>query len=53
MKQFAICLGVFVVECCGSVYCGWKCSVGYTGFGSPYNVCGVPVIPVCILLFLP
>ena len=28
VKQFAICLGVFVIECDGVVVCGWRCSVG-------------------------
>ena len=31
VKQFAICLGVFVfvvVECDGVVVCGWRCSIG-------------------------
>ena len=38
----------FVVECYGGVECGWRCSVGYTMYGLPKNVCDVPVIPVCI-----
>ena len=28
VKQFAICLGVFVIECDGVVKCGWRCSIG-------------------------
>ena len=28
VKQFAICLGVFVIECDGVVECGWRCSIG-------------------------
>ena len=28
VKQFAICLGVFVVECDRVVECGWRCSIG-------------------------
>ena len=52
----AMCFGVvaiFVVECYGCVYCGWWCSVGYTVYGLPKNVRVVPVISVCILVFLP
>ena len=50
-EQFVIffrCGCYFVVECCGDVECGWRCSVGYTVYGLPKNVCVVPVIPVCI-----
>ena len=51
VKQFVICLGVFVilllnVECDGVVKCGWRCSIGYTIYGLPKNVCVVPVVPV-------
>ena len=28
VKEFAICLGVFVIECDGVVVCGWRCSIG-------------------------
>ena len=28
LKQFAICLGVFVIECDGVVKCGWKLYIG-------------------------
>ena len=28
VKQFAIYLGVFVIECDGVVVCGWMCSIG-------------------------
>ena len=28
VKQFAICLGVFVIECNGVDVCGWGCSIG-------------------------
>ena len=28
VKQFAICLGMFVIECDEVVVCGWKCSIG-------------------------
>ena len=28
LKQSAICLGVFVIECDGVVDCGWRCSIG-------------------------
>ena len=28
VKQFAICLGAFVIECDGVVVCGWRCSIG-------------------------
>ena len=38
----------FIVECYRSVYCGWRCSVGYTVYGLPKNVRVVSVIPVCI-----
>ena len=40
----------FAVECYGCVQCGWRwrCSVGYTVYGLPKNVCVEPVIPVCI-----
>ena len=48
----AACLKVLVI-CYGSVECGWRCSVGYTVYGLPKNVCFVPVIPVCIYMFLP
>ena len=27
VKQFAICLGVFVVTCDGVVKCSWRCSI--------------------------
>ena len=48
MKQFAICLGVFVIECDGFIECDWGCSIGYTIYGIPYNVCVVPVVPVSV-----
>ena len=28
VKQFAICFGVFVIECDGVDVCGWRCSIG-------------------------
>ena len=28
VKQFAICLGVFVIQCNGVVECGWRYSIG-------------------------
>ena len=28
VKQFTICLVVFVIECNGVVECGWRCSIG-------------------------
>ena len=43
----------FVVECYGSHWCVWMCSVGYTVYGLPKNVRIVPVIPVYIQVFLP
>ena len=27
-KLFAICLGVFVIECDGVIVCAWRCSIG-------------------------
>ena len=47
MKQFAI------MFWCGCYFMavfsrGWRCSVGWTVYGLPKNVRGVPVIPVCI-----
>ena len=49
LKQLAISLGVcyFVVERDG-VVCGWRCCIGYTMYGLPYNVCVVPVVPVSV-----
>ena len=43
----------FVVECYGSVSCGWRCSIGCTVYGLPTNVRVVPVIPVGIYMVLP
>ena len=37
VKQFAICVDVFVIECDGVVKCGL-----------PKNVCVVPVVPVSV-----
>ena len=37
-----------VIECYGSDECVWRCSIGYTVYGLPKNVCVVSVIPVCI-----
>ena len=42
------CVCYFVVECDGFVECGWRCSIGYTMYGLPYNVCVVPVVPVSV-----
>ena len=28
VKQFAISLGMFVIECDSVVKCGWRCSIG-------------------------
>ena len=57
MDLFVVCVGCvfyFVVECYGLVVkCGWRCSVGYTMYGLPKNVCGVPVIPVIVQILLP
>ena len=33
------CVCYFVVECDGVVECGWRCSIGYTIYDLPYNVC--------------
>ena len=43
----------FVVECYGRVWCGWRCSVGETVNVLPNIVRVVPMIPVCISVFLP
>ena len=39
VKQLAICLGMFVVECDGAVKCGRRCSIGQTMHGIPKNMC--------------
>ena len=41
VKEFAIfkCGCYFVIECYGCVECGWSCSVGYTVYCLPKNVC--------------
>ena len=49
VKQIAICLGVVAIFLLnGSVWCVWRCFVGYTVYGLPKNVHVVSVIPVCI-----
>ena len=47
------CVCYFVVECDGVVKCGWRCSIGYTMYGLPKNVCVVPVFPVSVWMLLP
>ena len=42
------CVCYFVVEGDGVVVCGWRCSIGYTMYGLPYNVCLVPMVPVSV-----
>ena len=42
------CVCYFVVDCYGRVLCCWRCSIGYTMYGLPNNVCVVPVIPVTV-----
>ena len=40
------CSCYFVVECYGGVESGWRCSVAYTVYGLPKNVCVVPLSKV-------
>ena len=57
VKQFAICLGVFAILLLNvmdllSVVRGALLDIPYV-YGIPKSVCVVPVIPVCIKVFLP
>ena len=38
------CFCYFVVQCDG-VVCGWRCSIGYTMYGLPYNVFVESMVP--------
>ena len=47
------CVCYFVVECDGVVTCGWRCSIGYTMYGLPKNVCVVSVVTVSVYMLIP
>ena len=47
------CVRYFVVECDGLLKCGWRCSISWSMYDLPKNVCVVPVAPVSVYMLLP
>ena len=39
LKQFAICLGVFVIECDEIIKCGWRCYIDHVWCSKEYVCC--------------